>query len=94
MLPIIENKSSNTDNQKEHTQNEFEKEEEREKERKMYMNMQKRGNIIEYGQIEIRKKKSRLFIFDGSIYVNLGEKIETRINIKSALNFTKLFQIN
>lgn len=57
----------------------------------MYMNMQKRGNIIEYGQIEIRKK---LFIFDGSIYVNLGEKIETRINIKSALNFTKLFQIN
>lgn len=70
------------------------KKKKREKERKMYMNMQKRGNIIEYGQIEIREKKSRLFIFDGSIYVNLGEKIEARINIKSALNFTKLFQIN
>lgn len=60
----------------------------------MYMNMQKRADIIEYGQFQMRGKKRRLFIFDGSIYVNLGEKIETRINIKSVLNLTKLFQIN
>lgn len=47
----------------------------------MFMNMQKKGDIIEYGQFQMREKKRRLFIFDGSIYVNLGEKIETRINI-------------